>query len=161
MGSGDFCAGLLDLVVGGEGLVEGEADCLDGDVWVAGLFEEGAEDAGGDVAAAADGDHEVGFEVGEDAVGGILAEFVHLENVVLGLDAGMRGVAADLVVGDVKFFDHVGGVELSLIVRRFNIDVVMCYVPPGEKKEEAKDARRRVNEQFRYSASSDPCSASR
>lgn len=36
----------------------------------AGALEEGAEDAGGDVAAAADGDHEVWLEGGEDGWGG-------------------------------------------------------------------------------------------
>lgn len=94
-----FCAGGFDLRVGvgAELLVEGETDGLDGDVGVAVAFEEGAvggglvwcggggesvvgvpEDARGDVAAAADGDHEVGFEVIEDLLRGILAELVHL-----------------------------------------------------------------------------------
>ena len=67
---GDFGAGLLDGVGSGEGFVEGETDGLDGDVGAAGAFEEGAEDAGGDVAAAADGDHEVWLEGGEDVRGG-------------------------------------------------------------------------------------------
>ena len=64
----------------GEGFVEGKADGLDGYVGAgaAGPFEEGAEDAGGDVAAAADGDHEVWLEGGEDVRSGGLAEFVDL-----------------------------------------------------------------------------------
>lgn len=97
----DFCAGLFDgigvvvVVVGGRGgggggggrerFVEGEADGLDGDVGAAGAFEEGAEDAGGDVAAAADGDHEVGLEGGEDLGGGGLTQFVDLGGEVLAL----------------------------------------------------------------------------
>ena len=43
---------------------------MDGDVGAAGAFEEGAEDSSGDVAAAADGDHQVGLEGGEDVGGG-------------------------------------------------------------------------------------------
>jgi hypothetical protein len=74
----DFCARRFDFGIRAERLVQREADGLDGDVGRPGLFEEGAEDARGDVAAAADGDHEVGLEVGEDLGGGFLAEFVHL-----------------------------------------------------------------------------------
>jgi len=76
----DFCARFLDLgfVRRAEGFVEGEADGLDGDVGASWLFEEGAQDAGGDVAAAAYGYDEVRGEVGEDARGGFLAEFMDL-----------------------------------------------------------------------------------
>lgn len=81
LGAGDLCAGDLDLDGAGdlgEGLVEREADGLDRDVGAVGALEEGAEDAGGDVAAAADGDHEVGLAGGEDLGGGLLAELVDL-----------------------------------------------------------------------------------
>jgi len=76
----DFGAGNLHLAiaVGTKLFIEREADGLDGDVGRARLLEEGAQDTGGDVAAAADGDHEVGGEIGEDARGGILTEFVDL-----------------------------------------------------------------------------------
>lgn len=40
------------------------------DVGAAGAFEERAEDSSRDVTAAADGDHEVGLEGGEDVRGG-------------------------------------------------------------------------------------------
>lgn len=80
LGARDLVADLLDDLVGrvGELLVQGQTDGLDRDVWAAGLLEEGAEDAGGDVAASADGDHEVRLELGEDGDGGLLAEFVYL-----------------------------------------------------------------------------------
>lgn len=80
MCAGDFGAGDFDFFVGrgGEFFVEGESDGLDGDVGRTRGFEEGAEDAGGDVAAAADGDDEVGFEGGENAGRGVLAEFMDL-----------------------------------------------------------------------------------
>lgn len=78
LGTGDLLAGFLHDAVA-EGLVERQADGLDGDVGAAGLLEEGAQDAGGHVAPAADGDHEVGLEVVEDVRGGLLAELVDLE----------------------------------------------------------------------------------
>ena len=62
-----------------EGFVEGEPDGLDGYIWGAGPFQEGAEDASRDVASAADGDHEVWREGGEDVRGGGLAKLVDLE----------------------------------------------------------------------------------
>lgn len=52
--AGDLGAGSLLGGVGREGLVEGKTDGLDGDVVRAGALEEGAEDAGGDVATTAD-----------------------------------------------------------------------------------------------------------
>ena len=96
LGPGHFCAGgFNDLIIingrgrggrvggsGREGFVEGETNGLDGYVGGAGPFEEGAEDAGGDVAAAADGDHEVWVEGGEGGGGGGLAEFVDLSGLV-------------------------------------------------------------------------------
>lgn len=84
LGACDLLARLLDdaVAVGAaEGLVEGEADGLDGDVGAPWLLEEGPQDAGGHVAAAADGDHEVGLEVVEDVGGGLLAELVDLGGV--------------------------------------------------------------------------------
>lgn len=60
-------------------LVQRETDGLDGDVGVAGLLQEGTEDTGGNVAAAADCDDELGLEGLEDLDGGLLAEVVHLE----------------------------------------------------------------------------------
>ena len=88
LGAGDLLPRLLDDAVA-EGLVEREADGLDGDVGAAGLLEEGAQDAGGHVAPAADGDHEVGLEVVEDVGGGLLAELVDLE-VQEGQESEMR-----------------------------------------------------------------------
>lgn len=80
LGAGDLLAGLLDDAVGAaEGLVERQADGLDGDVGAARLLEEGPQDARGHVAPAADGDHEMGLEVVEDVGGGLLAELVDLE----------------------------------------------------------------------------------
>jgi hypothetical protein len=99
-----FCAWDLDVGVGVavELFVQGETDGLDGDVGAAGLLEEGTagkkvllvflgssfvglftrscvpEDARRDVAAAANGDHEVGLEVIEDLVGRLLAELMDL-----------------------------------------------------------------------------------
>ena len=91
---------------------------MDGDVGAAGAFEEGAEDAGGDVAAAADGDHEVGLEGGEDLGGGGLTQFVDLGGGALALyiffefggnvnwwGRGVGGVDY-LVVGHVDLFHH-------------------------------------------------------
>lgn len=48
------------------------------------------QDARGDVATAADGDHEVGFEVIEDLVGGSLAQLVHLSITSVSLFAPPR-----------------------------------------------------------------------
>lgn len=81
LGAGDLLPWLLDhaVAVGPERLVERQADGLDGDVGAARLLEEGPQDARGHVAAAADGDHEVGLEVVEDVGGGLLAELVDLE----------------------------------------------------------------------------------
>lgn len=85
LGAGDLGAGDLGDARGGvaavgigQGLVEGEADGLDGDVGASWLLEEGAEDASGDVAAAADGDDEVRLEVVQDGRGGLLAQLVDL-----------------------------------------------------------------------------------
>lgn len=88
LGAGDLLAGLLDDGVA-QGLVERQADGLDGDVGAAGLLEERAQDAGGHVAAAADGDHEVGLEVVEDVGGGLLTELVDLE---VGGGTGVRNM---------------------------------------------------------------------
>ena len=71
-------ARLFDDGIGGELLVEGEADGLDRDVGAAGLLEEGPEDTGRDVAAATNGDHQMGLEVGEDLGSRLLAQLVHL-----------------------------------------------------------------------------------
>lgn len=64
--------------LGGKSLVERETDGLDGDVGRPGLLEERAENARGDVAAAADGDEERRVEFLEDLGGRGLAHFVHL-----------------------------------------------------------------------------------
>jgi hypothetical protein len=95
--AGDFCAGGFDFRVGAgaELFVEGETDGLDGDVGRAGLLEEGPgvvlswcvgnavglrvpENARGDIASTADGDHEVGLELIEDLVRRFLAQLVDL-----------------------------------------------------------------------------------
>lgn len=77
LGAGDLCANLLDLAVA-ERLVQREADGLDGDVGRSGLLEERAQDSRRDVAAAADGDHELRLEVLEDLGSGLLAQLVDL-----------------------------------------------------------------------------------
>lgn len=88
-----FFAGDLDLGVcvgaRAEFFVERETDGLNGDVRIAVAFEEGAQDARGNVAAATNGNYEVWLEVIEDLLCCSLAEFV------------------DLVVGDVDLLDHV------------------------------------------------------
>lgn len=77
LGAGDLCANLLDLAVA-ERLVQREADGLDGDVGGSGLLEERAQDTRRDVAAAADGDHELRLEILEDFGSGLLAQLVDL-----------------------------------------------------------------------------------
>ena len=59
-------------------LVEAEPDGLDGDVWAVGLFEEGPQDPGGDIAASADGDDQVRLQGVEDVRCRGLAELVDL-----------------------------------------------------------------------------------
>lgn len=80
LGARDLGSRLLDhlVVAGGEALVEGEADGLDGDVGAAGLLEERAEDARGDVATTADGDHELGLDGLEKLGSSFLAKLVYL-----------------------------------------------------------------------------------
>lgn len=78
LGAGHLGAGGLDVRVLTELLVEGEADGLDGDVGGAGLLEERAEDARRDVAATANGNHELGLELVEELLGRLLAQVVHL-----------------------------------------------------------------------------------
>ena len=80
LGARDLGADGLDLDVDGLGqaLVQGQADGLDGDVGAAGLLEERAQDARGHVAAAADGDHQLRLELGQDLRRGLLAQLVHL-----------------------------------------------------------------------------------
>ena len=80
LGARDLCTGGLDDAVAlfSEGLVQGETDRLDGNIGRAGLLQEAAENARRDVTATANGDHELGLEVGEDLLGGLLAQLVHL-----------------------------------------------------------------------------------
>ena len=123
LGARDLGADGLDLDVDGLGqaLVQGQADGLDGDVGAAGLLEERAQDAGGHVAAAADGDHQLRLEVGQDLRRGLLAQLVHLLFCIAGLVAvrggsccGIRDSArtrrdAYIVVRDEDFLDHLSG----------------------------------------------------
>lgn len=82
----DLGAGhLLDHTSRRQRLVQRQADGLDGDVGAAGLLEETAQDARGNVSAAANGNHELRLEGGEDGRGGFLAELVDL------LDRTVRG----------------------------------------------------------------------
>jgi hypothetical protein len=76
--SGDLGTGGLDFIVA-KRLVEGETDSLDGDVGSSALLEERSEDSSRDVATTADGDQELGLEVGEKLLSGLLAHLVHLE----------------------------------------------------------------------------------
>lgn len=78
LGARHLGANLLHFFAAAEGLVEGEADGLDRNVGGPRLFEKGAEDAGRDIAATADGDHELGLEFGEQLAGGALAELMDL-----------------------------------------------------------------------------------
>ena len=95
--AGDFGTRLLDGV-GAEGLIEGEADGLDGNVGRPRLLQERSEqeqsaatstvgvdgdehtpeNARRDVTATANGDHELRLEVIQDALGRVLAQLVHL-----------------------------------------------------------------------------------
>lgn len=79
LGTGDLFANLLDLGILTEGLVQRQANSLNGDVGKAGLLEERSQDTGGDVAAAADGNHELGLELTQKTVGRLLAQLVDLE----------------------------------------------------------------------------------
>lgn len=81
--AGDLGAGRLDLGVLAELLVQREANGLDGDVGRPGLLEERAQDACGDVAATADSNHELGLEFGEQPVGRLLAQVVHLHDMAV------------------------------------------------------------------------------
>jgi hypothetical protein len=76
--AGDLCAGDLFGRVGAQCLVQRETDGLDGDVGAAGSLEEGAEDASGHVATAANGNDQVGFALAQDLLGRVLAELVYL-----------------------------------------------------------------------------------
>lgn len=78
LGPCDFGAGLLDLGVGTERLVQREANSLDRDVRAAGGLEERSEDARRDVATTANGDHEVRLALVENARAGLFAQLVHL-----------------------------------------------------------------------------------
>lgn len=78
LSAGNLGAGDLNLRVSTEGLVEREADGLDGDVGRVGLLEERSQDTGRDVAAATDGDHELGLEVGQKLDGSLLAHLMDL-----------------------------------------------------------------------------------
>jgi hypothetical protein len=80
LGARDLCAGLLDLCVVARAqlLVQREANGLDGDVGRVVLFEKRTQDARRHVAAAANGDHEVGLEFIENLLGGLLAVLVDL-----------------------------------------------------------------------------------
>lgn len=107
--AGDFGAGDLLGVAAAEVFVQGEADGLDGDVGLAGAFEEGSgwsvpvrsrfvsesvvvgrgsetrgipQDSRGHITAAANGYHKIRLEGVEDFVGGGLAQFVHLDRGV-------------------------------------------------------------------------------
>lgn len=119
LGARDLGAGGLDIGIrlGAQGLVQREADGLDGDVGAAGLLEERAQDARGHVAAAADGNHQLRLEVGQDLGRGLLAQLVHLcctAWLVRG-DSIQRSSALDetgtthIVVRDVELLDHFGG----------------------------------------------------
>lgn len=89
LGAGDGRAGLLDDGIGGEGLVEGQANGLDGDVGGAGGLQEGPQDTRGHVTTTANGDDEMRLEVLEDVGGGLLAELVNLEKGARGLVNGL------------------------------------------------------------------------
>lgn len=118
LGAGDLGAGLLDLVVA-ERLVEGQTDGLDGDVGGAGLLEEGSQDAGGDVAAATDCDHELRLHLGEETGSRLLAQLVHLGRRNVSSCASLMGGASCgsyatagvtyIVVSNVDLLDHGGG----------------------------------------------------
>ncbi len=123
LGARDLGANGLDGVVSGVGqaLVQRQADGLDRDVGAAGLLKERAQDAGGNVAAAADGDHQLRLELGKDLRRRLLAQLVHLLFCIRGLatvqgvfccgirDSAWTGRDAYIVVRDVEFLDHFSG----------------------------------------------------
>lgn len=80
LGTGDLFANLLNLGILAERLVQRQADSLNGDIGRAGLLEERSQDTGGDVAAAADGNHQLGLELTQKTVGRLLAQLVDLES---------------------------------------------------------------------------------
>ncbi len=123
LGARDLGADGLNFHVDGFGqaLIQRQADGLDGNVGAAGLLEERAQDAGGHVAAAADGDHQLRLEVGQDLRRRLLAQLMHLLFCIAGLvtvrdafccgicDSAWTGRDAYIVVRDVKFLDHFSG----------------------------------------------------
>lgn len=78
LSTSNLSARLLNLVVA-KRLVKREANGLDGDVGRAGLLEEGPQDSSRNITAAADGDHELGLEIGEEPDRRLLAEIVNLK----------------------------------------------------------------------------------
>ena len=62
----------------GQGLVEGKADGLDGDIWRARLLEKRSQNTRRNVAASTDGDHQLRFEFFKNTRGDFLAQFVDL-----------------------------------------------------------------------------------
>ena len=112
---------MLGADEGGQALVEGEADGLDGDVGAVLALEERAEDAGGHVATAADGDHEVGLDVFEDAGSRFLAEFVDLERSV------RKGIGWEVSSG--------GGRKLHRYrLQRASRPFCQCFVSPSANR---------------------------
>lgn len=90
LGAGDLGTRDLFGVTTAQVLVQRQADSLDGDVGIAGPLEEGSQDARGDVASAADGDHQVRVEFIQDLVARVLAEFVDLAHTNLLLVSDSR-----------------------------------------------------------------------
>lgn len=105
LGTCDFCSWRFNrlgwVAAGGEGLVKGQADCLDGDIRRGGAFEERAvccqrycvctesrgklwsrsklpEYSGWNISSSSNGDHEIGLKLIKDVFRGCLAEFVNL-----------------------------------------------------------------------------------
>jgi hypothetical protein len=121
---GNLGARLLDLGVGTERLVQRKANSLDGNVRAAGGLEERSENARGDVATTADGDHEVRLALIENARPGLLAQLVHLWNISASLTfaefpikhearasrLGLESMGNTyIVVSHVNLLDHVCG----------------------------------------------------
>lgn len=120
LGASDLGARLLNLVVA-ERLVKRQTNGLDGDVGRPRLPEERAQDASRDVTATADGDHELRLEVGQQLGRRLLAQLVHLSHQRVSatidkekpLQGYRRKCVTYIVVGNVDFLDHGGGLWLD------------------------------------------------
>ena len=135
----DFGAGLLDLGIGTERLVQRKTNSLDRDVRAAGGLEERSENARWDVTTTADGDHEVRLALIENARACLLAQVVHLEYILAfstladypikhEARASSRVVGMGntyIVVSNVHLLDHV--CDYPIVVGWWVSDLTFCW----------------------------------